>query len=185
MELDGGSINVVVVLGRRLLGMICRYPPRLCNQTPASPGTVMTIYLPTLLLVAISYAVNFFRPADFGAGVCVNLTCMLVLATMFVSVSDSLPKTSYIKMVDIWLVTTLCIPFLEVAAIVRWHQCPYYHPQVLIHTAIDTYRDQDPEGEGGVDLRRDNDDREFKKFNNFIKSGAADAGTEEKNPDLK
>ena len=63
--------------------------------------------------------------------------------------------------------------------------CPYYHPQVLIHTAIDTYRDQDPDGEGGVDLRRDNDDREFKKFNNFIKSGAADAGTEEKNPDLK
>ena len=33
---------------------------------------------------------------------------------MFVSVSDSLPKTSYIKMVDIWLVTTLCIPFIEV-----------------------------------------------------------------------
>ena len=122
MELDGGSINVVVVLGRRLLGRICRYPPRLCYQTPDSPGTVMTIYLPTLLLVAISYAVNFFRPADFGAGVCVNLTCMLVLATMFVSVSDSLPKTSYIKMVDIWLVTTLCIPFLEVAAILRRDQ---------------------------------------------------------------
>ena len=123
MELDGGSINVVVVLGRRLLGRICRYPPpRLYYQTPDCPGTVMTIYLPTLLLVAISYAVNFFRPADFGAGVCVNLTCMLVLATMFVSVSDSLPKTSYIKMVDIWLVTTLCIPFLEVAAILRWDQ---------------------------------------------------------------
>ena len=33
---------------------------------------------------------------------------------MFVSVSDNLPKTSYIKMVDIWLVTTLCIPFIEV-----------------------------------------------------------------------
>ena len=62
---------------------------------------------------------------------------------------------------------------------------PILSSQVLIHTAIDTYRDQDPEGEGGVDLRRDNDDREFKKFNNFIKSGAADAGTEEKNPDLK
>ena len=115
MELDGGSINVVVVLGRRLLGMICRYLPQLCiNQSRDSPGTVMTIYLPTLLLVAISYAVNFFRPADFGAGVCVNLTCMLVLATMFVSVSDSLPKTSYIKMVDIWLITSLSIPFFEV-----------------------------------------------------------------------
>ena len=33
---------------------------------------------------------------------------------MFVSVSDSLPKTSYIKMVDIWLITALSIPFFEV-----------------------------------------------------------------------
>ena len=33
---------------------------------------------------------------------------------MFVSVSDGLPKTSYIKMVDIWLITSLSIPFFEV-----------------------------------------------------------------------
>lgn len=33
---------------------------------------------------------------------------------MFVSVSDSLPKTSYIKMVDVWLITSLMIPFFEV-----------------------------------------------------------------------
>ena len=33
---------------------------------------------------------------------------------MFVSVSDSLPKTSYIKMVDVWLITSLLIPFFEV-----------------------------------------------------------------------
>ena len=39
---------------------------------------------------------------------------MLVLTTMFVSVNDSLPKTSYIKMVDIWLIFTFCIPFIEV-----------------------------------------------------------------------
>ena len=91
------------------------------------PGTVLTVYIPTLLLVCISYTTNFYKAFFFEAVVAVNLTCMLVLATMFVSVSDSLPKTSYIKMVDIWLVTTLCIPFLEVAAIVRWDQCPYYH----------------------------------------------------------
>ena len=33
---------------------------------------------------------------------------------MFVSVSDSLPKTSYIKMMDVWLITSLLIPFFEV-----------------------------------------------------------------------
>ena len=33
---------------------------------------------------------------------------------MFVSVSNELPKTSYMKMVDYWLVFNLFIPFVEV-----------------------------------------------------------------------
>ena len=49
--------------------------------------------------------------------VTVNLTVMLVLATMFISVSENLPKTSYIKMVDIWLIFNLMIPFFEVRQI--------------------------------------------------------------------
>ena len=39
---------------------------------------------------------------------------MLVLTTMFVGVSQTLPLTSTIKMVDIWLVFNLLIPFIEV-----------------------------------------------------------------------
>ena len=37
-----------------------------------------------------------------------------MMTTIFVSVSDSLPRTSYIKMVDIWLIFNLFIPFVEV-----------------------------------------------------------------------
>ena len=43
---------------------------------------------------------------------------MLVLVTMFISVSEGLPKTSYIKMIDVWLVFVLIVPFLEVLVIV-------------------------------------------------------------------
>ena len=32
----------------------------------------------------------------------------------FISVSNSLPMTSYVKMIDIWLLFTLTIPFVEV-----------------------------------------------------------------------
>ena len=32
----------------------------------------------------------------------------------FISVSNSLPKTSYVKMIDIWLLFNLTIPFVEV-----------------------------------------------------------------------
>ena len=43
-----------------------------------------------------------------------NLTCMLVLTTMFISVSSNLPTTSYVKMIDIWLLASLFVPFIEV-----------------------------------------------------------------------
>ena len=39
---------------------------------------------------------------------------MLVLTTMFINVSNNLPKTSYIKMMDIWLIFNLFIPFVEI-----------------------------------------------------------------------
>ena len=55
-------------------------------------------------------------PKDFffEAVVTVNLTVMLVLTTMFISVSSNLPTTSYVKMIDIWLLVSLLFPFLSV-----------------------------------------------------------------------
>ena len=44
----------------------------------------------------------------------VNLTVMLVLTTMFINISSSLPVTSYIKMIDLWLIFNLIVPFVEV-----------------------------------------------------------------------
>ena len=55
---------------------------------------------------------------------------MLVLTTMFINVSNSLPKTSYMKMVDAWLLFNLLYPFI----------------MVLLHTYMDTLRnDEDRE----------------------------------------
>ena len=49
---------------------------------------------------------------------------MLVLTTMFINVSNNLPKTSYVKMIDVWLIFNLLLPFIE----------------VLVHTYMDTLR---------------------------------------------
>ena len=55
---------------------------------------------------------------------------MLVLVTMFINVSNNLPKTSYMKMIDVWLLFNLLLPFII----------------VLIHTYMDTLRnDEDRE----------------------------------------
>ena len=49
---------------------------------------------------------------------------MLVLTTMFINISNNLPKTSNMKMVDVWLLFNLLYPLIV----------------VLIHTHMDTLR---------------------------------------------
>ena len=90
------GVKVSIRLGRRLL------------------GTILTVYVPTVLLNLIGHATNYYKDFFFEAVVTVNLTCMLVLVTMFISVSNNLPKTSYLKMMDYWLIFNLILPFLEV-----------------------------------------------------------------------
>ena len=88
--------------------------------------------MPTILLNIIGHSSNYLKQLYFETTVSMNLTVnhkherkywkmrfsyfqvMLVLTTMFASVNESLPRTSYIKMVDIWLIFTFCIPFIEV-----------------------------------------------------------------------
>ena len=103
------GVRISITLGRRLLGVF------------------LTIYFPTVLLNLIGHTTNYFKAFFFEAVVTVNLTCMLVLTTMFISVSNNLPKTSYIKMMDIWLIFTLLLPFME----------------VLLHTYMDYLRNDD------------------------------------------
>ena len=75
---------------------------------------MMTTYFPSLLLMMITYATTFFKPFFFEAALSVNLTTMLVMTTIFISKMESLPPTSDIKMIDIWLILCQFYPFVEV-----------------------------------------------------------------------
>lgn len=55
-----------------------------------------------------------FQLTNFEGIVTVNLTSLLVLATMFIGIVNSLPRTAYIKLVDVWLLFNLFMPFIEV-----------------------------------------------------------------------
>ena len=93
--LDHG-ICVTIVLGRKIL------------------NAFLTIYLPTILLMIIIHSTNYLKDIYFETIISVNLTGMLVLCTMFVSVSSNLPITSDIKMIEVWLLFSLMVPFTEV-----------------------------------------------------------------------
>merc|ERR1712013_562400 len=92
----GDGVEAAIFLGRRLLSVI------------------LTVYIPTILLNIIGHITNYFKPFYFESAIGVNLTVMLVLTSMFIAVGESMPETSYIKMVEIWLIFNLLIPFLDV-----------------------------------------------------------------------
>ena len=73
------GLNVVVKLKRRII------------------NEILTTYLPSFIILVIVYSTNYFKPFFFEAAVTVNLTSLLVLTTLFISVSNSLPKTAYVK----------------------------------------------------------------------------------------
>ena len=54
---------------------------------------LLTTYLPTSLLLGITYATTFFKPFFFEAALTVNLTVMLVITTLFIRWVKSLLKT--------------------------------------------------------------------------------------------
>merc|ERR1712208_36931 len=66
------------------------------------------------LLLLITFITTFFDKDLFGDAIAVNLTIMLVITTIFTSKIEELPPTSDMKMIDIWLIFCLVVPFLEV-----------------------------------------------------------------------
>ena len=76
---------------------------------------MMSTFLPSLLLLMITFATTFFKPFYFEAALTVNLTNMLVMTTIFISVMEKLPLTSYPKMIDVWLIFCQLVPFAEVS----------------------------------------------------------------------
>ncbi|XP_068247799.1 uncharacterized protein [Palaemon carinicauda] len=63
---------------------------------------VLTIFLPTILLIGIGYVTLFIKLPAFQVRAIMTLTTLLVLYTLFNQVSSGLPDTAYIKMIDIW-----------------------------------------------------------------------------------
>ena len=93
---ENGGVRMTIVLKRKFM------------------NEMMTTYLPSVLLMLITYATTFFKPYFFEAALSVNLTTMLVMTTIFMTVMQMLPATAYVKMIDIFLIFGQLYPFSEV-----------------------------------------------------------------------
>ena len=75
----------------------------------------MVTYLPTILMNMINQATCYITTEDkYSLIITVNITCMMVLASVYLSVSSSLPSTANIKPVEVWLLFNLAYPVLVI-----------------------------------------------------------------------
>ena len=76
---------------------------------------IMVTYLPTILMNILNQATNYLTgDSKYDLVITVNITSMMVLASIYLSVSTSLPSTPNIKPVEIWLLFNLAYPFLVI-----------------------------------------------------------------------
>ena len=90
-------------------------PSLLRKLTTISLSIFMVVYLPTILMNMINQVTNYINgDTRYDLVFTINITCMMVLASVYLSVSSSLPSTSDIKPVEIWLLFNLAYPFLVI-----------------------------------------------------------------------
>ena len=65
------QVVVSITLGRQLLGVL------------------LNVIIPSIILNIISYTTNFYKDEYFETIIAINLTTMLVIVTLFVSVSPT------------------------------------------------------------------------------------------------
>ena len=116
---------------------------------------MMTTYFPSLLLMMITYATTYFKPFFFEAALSVNLTTMLVMTTIFISKMESLPPTSDIKMIDIWLILCQMVPFAEVVLLTAMEYHRRDHHSEIVKEGVLCFADEDDATKIDVDETQD------------------------------
>jgi len=77
-------------------------------------------YLPTITLLIIAEVTLQFDESKTELAAGLSLTIMLVMYTMYQSISESLVKTAYLKMIDYWLLFCLLTPFIIFMIEIFW-----------------------------------------------------------------
>ena len=63
----------------------------------------------------INQVTNYMTVQDkYDLVITVNITCMMVLTSVYLSVSNSLPSTPTIKPIEVWLLYNISYPFFVI-----------------------------------------------------------------------
>lgn len=81
---------------------------------------LVNTYMPTVCIMIMVEITLFIDESHFESNIMVALTGMLVMYTLYQSISLTLPPTAYLKLLDIWLIFSLVMPFLIFMVEVCW-----------------------------------------------------------------
>ena len=87
----------------------------------------ISVFLQSILLLVVAYMTFYYRVDNFQDRVMVSITCMLVIANVQSSINEMVPKTSYLKMIDYFLIYSFNIIIVVMA----------YHTYQAAHVAED------------------------------------------------
>ena len=73
-----------------------------------------TTYLPTFCLLVLVLMTFYFPEDNFQVRATVALSCLLILSTLFGSTSRSLPTTTQLTFVEIWMMFAVLLTFAQV-----------------------------------------------------------------------
>jgi len=85
--------------------------------------------MPTITLLVIAEVTLHFDESKTELAIGLSLTIMLVMYTMYQSISESLIKTAYLKMIDYWLLFCLLMPFFIFMIEIYWLLLMQQKPQ--------------------------------------------------------
>merc|ERR1711994_702574 len=74
---------------------------------------ILTIYIPTLMIVLVSWMSFWLDHKSAPARVALAVTTLLAMSTTTSSINNSLPPVAYTKAIDVW--TNLCVSFVFLA----------------------------------------------------------------------
>ncbi len=86
-------------------------------------------FMPTITLLVIAEVTLHFDESKTELAIGLSLTIMLVMYTMYQSISESLIKTAYLKMIDYWLLFCLLMPFFIFMIEIYWLLLMQQKPQ--------------------------------------------------------
>ena len=100
-----------------------------------------TTFVPTFCLMLVCQSTLYFNEEHFKTTSGVSVTTMLVMYTLYQAVSHKLPPTSYIKMIDVWLIFGLILPFCVFFLLVVINHLPTGTPRNLSVSKVTSTKD--------------------------------------------